>query len=248
MAEDETQEETQETQEVPDGYIPEDEVRENYVPKDEVFDKHVQEGMERGKKQLARSLGLNPDNVDLSSEESIRQAYEEKREAEKNLDAERIEKVKEQVKAEYEPYKEENQKLKRRLAETEIVQEAERVGFTEDVTDGDWKDDFVEDVMERTKLTDEFGRVVVDENGDPVPSSDPDKTYKTTEDLLEEWSQDSRWSTFASGQPQKTDSGYNESSSPDTSVNQTKADFTDEERREFIKENGAAAWTNLPDE
>lgn len=237
----EQQDGTQEGQDTQNekSYLTEDEFQER-------FDEHRREFHKRGERSLARKLGLNPDNVDLSSEESIMKALEERKDARENLDAERIERVKEEVRSEYEPYKQEAEQLRQRIAKSEVLSAAKQAGFVEDVTEGEWADDFVQDVLRRTEVHEDHGRVVVDENGQPVPSSEEGRTYKGVTDLVQELGENSRWRTFAGGQPQTADSGFseNESASPGKTA---KSDFTEEERRAYITENGYSAWAKLPE-
>lgn len=240
-----TEGETKETQEVnvPEGYIPEQEFDERFQKK---FDKHREDFQMRGQRQLARTLGLNPDHIDLSDPNAIKSALDEQRDLEKNLDAERIEKVKKEVEKKYEPVIQERDTYKNRLAEMEIISAAQQAGFNENVTSGDWKQEFVRDVASKTKVMDTGERVVVDEDGQPMPSSEPGKTYQSVSDLLSRMRQEGRWKIFANGSPQKSDSGFSEGTTTVAKTGNRRSDYKN--RIDFIDNGGTPEeWMRMPE-
>lgn len=229
---------------VPDGYIPKDEFDRRFQQK---FDEHRDEFMKRGMKNMARKLGLNPDTIDYTDERAVKKALEQKRDLEQNLDEERVDKLKQEIHAEYEPVKQELETYKNRMAELQILGAAKDAGFQDDVVNGEWKNEFIRDVRDRTTVLENGERVMIDEKGNPLPSPDPQKTYQNVNDLLQEMTQKSRWSVFATRKAQKSDSGFNEGSRTEmNSKGRKKSDY--ESRVAFIREGGTAKeWINMPD-
>ncbi len=213
------------------------------------FDDKADEFIMRGKKQSLRELGVD---LDLVSEDELREGsvdeiFEQHQEVVEDLKEDKIAELKEQVeenvREEYEPYKEKYEALKQERDQDMILEEAESY-FDKEVIEGDFRQDFIEDVKRRTEFKEDedgnFRRIAVDEDGDPVPSNRSDKAVKEIDEVVQELS-NGKWNRFAIDQPQKTDSGYNENSPTQKGLTKQDVDRTD-----YIAENSYEEWASLP--
>ncbi|WP_263787296.1 hypothetical protein [Salinibacter grassmerensis] len=213
------------------------------------FDQHADDMILRGKKQSLRELGVD---LDLVSEEDLRegsvdQIFEEHQEVVDDLKEDKIAELKEQVeenvREEYRPVEEKYEKLKEQRDRDLILEHADAY-FDEEVIEGNFRQDFIEDVKRRTEFKEDedgnFRRIAVDKDGDPVPSNKSDKAVKEIDEVVRELS-DGKWNRFAIDKPQKTDSGYNENTTTQKGLTKQDVDRTD-----YIAENGYDAWATLP--
>jgi hypothetical protein len=207
--------------------------------------------LKEGKAEVLKSLGLNPDSVDLDDPDSVQEALNRKRELENSIPEEKLEELKsdirKQVESEYEPFKERATTLEKDRKKDLVHRFAENSGFQDPVVDGPFRSDFENDVFSRTKYTEEHGLVLVDEDDEPIPSTEEGKTYKGLSELFEDDSFVEKWGHFRNSKPQQTDSGLREGTTERTYDGQKKSDFTQQKKWDYIKENGSDAWFNLPD-
>lgn len=238
--------------EIPDGYISVDEVKSKYIPKDEAktqedIDAATKSNVLTGKRKALEELGADLDFV--SKEDLQNKTAKEiikEQEALSDLTEEKIAQIKqkaeEKAKKDLLPYKEKYEKLQERREEDNILSTARKF-LSEEVVEGDWRDDFLNDVRKRTKRNDDGELIVVDEDGDPVPSDQKDKAVKDVTELIQELSSN-KWKPFALDKPQTGDSGYSENGTTDrTGLTKKNVD-----RVKFISEHSYDEWANLPDE
>lgn len=219
--------------------------------------KREKDKLKRGRAEALEFHDINPSRFDNLAEmdqdefhDKLDQEIEKKEQREENLTEEQIEdlrsEIKEEVKAEYEPYKKRAEQLTDKVLQSEVEALAEDLGFSETVIDGQWSDEFYSEVKENLVFEDgEY--YATDDDGNKKLSTQEGKDYEGVDWVLQKFRDDSKWSNFATtadtnGEP----SGINENETSG-SEKTTKSDFSEEEKLEYIKREGAEAWQSLPD-